>query len=52
MENSKIYIFELPTGRFVKAYARSMYEAREKVWIKHQELESDRNKYKLISKKK
>ena len=52
MESSKIYIFELPTGRFVKAYARSMYEAREKVWVKHQERESDRNKYKLVFKTK
>lgn len=50
MENSKVYIFQLPTGRFVKGYGRSMYEAREKAWIKHQDIESNRNNYNLVSK--
>lgn len=50
MENSKTYIFILPTGRFVKAYARSVYEAREKVYVKYNHIESNRNNYKQVKK--
>ena len=51
-ESQRIYIFELPTGHFVKMYAHSVYEARDKALVKYQSIESDRNNYKHVTKKK